>query len=483
MAAAAAIRRKQGRVASASAVVLSNRDRVHGTSHVPDLPRASLLGSKQGPKPGSTPATRTHSFIGVQYHGDDDGRQRCSWLNQQSYPAEVLPAAARRIRSSSAQRHPPRMPTPPPKGDVLGRNGEPQRFVTVIKAFRAQQVTIGGQGEQRILESRGPAGFRAPVLRAASPRTAGIPDTGGLELCCFDPRRPPRPPPDPRGHPMGLGVGLVAVADGFPPRVIQATPPLLAVSGQAAAVNPHPAASSSSPPPEAQGGCELQPQDFSSSEDDVSDGEDSGFRYRKYRFQETWSRAKPQASEPQRKRGKRPVPSQSIAAKRVGTGDERPVPWITAESTDQAWPVCEDDRDVMRNNASGIGLDKQEAEQLDQVAQVLVQFYGLPGGPEVAIKPRGSMANMVAVEESAWSKRKRESQLEEPPVMFVRGGRVYDFHGDRGTLAEFEHDLLTRQVEDDTVCRTRRLEQGLMPFPFKALPLKQNTEDQADENR
>jgi hypothetical protein len=93
------------------------------------------------------------------------------------------------------------------------------------------------------------------------------------------------------------------------------------------------------------------------------------------------------------------------------------------------------------------------------------------------------MANRVAVEGSAWSKRKRESQLEEPPVMFVRGGRVYDFHGDRGTLAEFEHDLLTRQVEDDVVCRTRRMKQGLMPFPFVALPLKQITEDQAEDNQ
>jgi len=340
-----------------------------------------------------------------------------------------------------------------------------------------QHVTVGGQGRQRVLEPRGPAGFRAPVVRAPSPGTAGTPDTGGLELCGFDPRRPPRPPLDLRG------ADLVAVAGGYPPRIIQATTPLLAVSGQAAAVNPHPAASSSSPPPEAQGACALQPEDFSSSEDEVSGGEDSGFGYRKYRYQEVQSRARPEASEPQRKRGKRPTPSVSMLAKRAHAGDERPVAWISAESTDQPWSACENGCDVTENSAGRIILDKQEAEQLARVAQVLVRFYGLPGGPEVAIKPRSTMANMVAVEESAWSKRERESQLQEPPVFFVRGGRIYDLHGDRGTLAEFEHDLLTRQVEDDTVCRTRRLKQGLMPFPFVALPLKQNADDQAEDNR
>ncbi|CAE8712976.1 unnamed protein product, partial [Polarella glacialis] len=72
-------------------------------------------------------------------------------------------------------------------------------------------------------------------------------------------------------------------------------------------------------------------------------------------------------------------------------------------------------------------------------------------------------------------------QLEEPPMLWIRGGRVYDFHGDRGTVAEFEHDFMTREVEDDAVCRLRRREQGLMPFPFVALPLKQN-EDNADES-
>lgn len=467
MAAACAGRRKQGHpLSSASAVVLTRQDLIQGGIHGSsvlgplDLPQALPLGSKQGPKPSSTPATRRgHAFMGV------------------------LPAPARRTRSSSDQRHPPRMPTPPPKGDALGRNGEPQRFVNVTKTVRTQQVSIGGQAEQRIFESRGPAGFRGPSVRASSPRIQAIPDTGSLELCGFDPRRPPRPPIDLRGGP--LGIGPVSVAEGYPLRVVQATPPLLAVSGQAAAVNPHPAASSGSPPPEAQGACELQPEDFSSSEDEISGGEQDsdGFRYRDYRYQEARARAKPEASEPQRRRVKRPTPSKGASAKSAHVENERPVAWGTSEGVDQAWSACEDDSDVLQNNPGRPSLDKQEADQLARVAQVLVRFYGLPGGPEVAIKPRGTILNKVAVVESAWSQRKRTSQLDEPPVIFVRGGRVYDFHGDRGTLTEFEHDLLTRQVEDDAVCRTRRMKQGLMPFPFVALPLKQNTEDQTEDNR
>lgn len=47
--------------------------------------------------------------------------------------------------------------------------------------------------------------------------------------------------------------------------------------------------------------------------------------------------------------------------------------------------------------------------------------------------------------------------MEEPPMFWLRGNRVYDFHGDRGSVVEFESDLLTREVEDDAVCRSRRL--------------------------
>jgi len=108
-----------------------------------------------------------------------------------------------------------------------------------------------------------------------------------------------------------------------------------------------------------------------------------------------------------------------------------------------------------------------------------VNFYGLPGGRERALTLRN---NLVIVRDEAWAQKKRASQLTEPPMIWVRGNRVYDFLGDRGTVAEFSNDLLERQVEDDTICRMRRREQGLMPYPFLAVPLKRDEdgEEQAD---
>jgi len=116
------------------------------------------------------------------------------------------------------------------------------------------------------------------------------------------------------------------------------------------------------------------------------------------------------------------------------------------------------------------------------VADVLVKFYGLAGDRSSAIKFSN---NIVIVHEEAWLKKERASQFAEPPMMWVRGGRVYDFHGDRGTVAEFSNDLLMRQVEDDATCRLRRREQGLLPFPFLALPLKrdEDPDDQGDVPR
>ena len=83
------------------------------------------------------------------------------------------------------------------------------------------------------------------------------------------------------------------------------------------------------------------------------------------------------------------------------------------------------------------------------------------------------------VTEEAWKLKERESPLEEPPMFWLRGNRVYDFHGDRGTVAEFESDLLSREVEDDAACRSRRqmlnFATGTVwtrPVVIKALQLK-----------
>lgn len=80
---------------------------------------------------------------------------------------------------------------------------------------------------------------------------------------------------------------------------------------------------------------------------------------------------------------------------------------------------------------------------------------GLPQGSQIS-------ARLFEVTEEAWRLKERESQLDEPPMFWLRGNRVYDFHGDRGSVADFEADLLTREVEDDATCRSRRQSLGGM---------------------
>ena len=102
-------------------------------------------------------------------------------------------------------------------------------------------------------------------------------------------------------------------------------------------------------------------------------------------------------------------------------------------------------------------------EALQCVQRALVSFYGLC---PTAVRLRGDVLNAVQVTPEGWALRQRASRLSEPPCFWVRGDRVYDFHGDRGTVKDFEHDLLERQVEDDQICRSRRQKQQLLPFPF-----------------
>ena len=150
-----------------------------------------------------------------------------------------------------------------------------------------------------------------------------------------------------------------------------------------------------------------------------------------------------------------------------------------------AWPLSDGQSELCIASWGRLlsdGEDNVEVacdEELQRVASVLIQFYGLC---HKAVKFKGSVPNVLIVSQEAWRCReRRDSQAEEPPVLWIRGGRVYDFHGDRGTVAEFENDLLVRQVEDDAICRQRRQKQGLMPFPFAALPIKEKVVEEPDD--
>lgn len=256
----------------------------------------------------------------------------------------------------------------------------------------------------------------------------------------------------------------------------------------------------SSPQPDSEAGEPYEEEEWTASEED---GEAEDYCYRRYRYRELQQARQaigPERQEqpPERRRQKlRRGPAKGAAGGPSVDSDEEMgvnMPWPgTASGTGTA--SCLPSRSSSRllgydsdGGGSGASTPRCEAERPDEellhrVADVLVQFYRLPGGRDHAIRFRNNIVNVVVVEESAWARRKRVSQLEEPPMLWVRGGRVYDFHGDRGTVEEFEHDLLTRQVEDDPVCRQRRQRQGLLPYPFVALPMRERCAEEHAEDK
>ena len=214
----------------------------------------------------------------------------------------------------------------------------------------------------------------------------------------------------------------------------------------------------------------AQEEDWSASE---AAGSEVDFDYRQYRYREVLAR-------------RAEAPESGVRRKvRRGNRSAANAEVVSDDDAVNAWPLHSDNQPETcvvapcgRLLADENNLDVPCDEELQKVAGVLVQFYGLHHD---AIRFKGAVPNVLFVSKSAWAcRQRRDSQAEEPPVLWIRGGRVYDFHGDRGTVAEFEHDLLVRQVEDDAICRQRRQKQGLMPFPFAALPLKDKASEDDD---
>jgi len=312
--------------------------------------------------------------------------------------------------------------------------------------------------------------------------------------CMPMPAEMPRPAAHAAEEPPLPGQRREQVHFGAPPRT-NSLQGLLQVSGSAAPVAPLPAATSGAAPLQ-----ELQDllsrgwESSDGEEDDaaaaLSEGEEA-FHYSRYRYRDVAAAQAAECPRPaERHRRGQPNPLRGAQGDARGSGGDPSddescsSPWRRCRSPCPAaralvgWsparavcstPVCEEEG------------QQQEEDQLRRLADALVKFYGLPGAGAVRLKP--NTANLVFVDERAWAERQRRGQLDEPPMMWIRGGRVYDFHGDRGTLEEVEHDLLVRQVEDDPGIRDRRRAQGLMPFPFVAVPLKGHWDLEAEDER
>lgn len=140
-------------------------------------------------------------------------------------------------------------------------------------------------------------------------------------------------------------------------------------------------------------------------------------------------------------------------------------PW-TRKVARQAWgPGTEVEESPERSDS------EMDAEML-RVCKAVSQFYGLPD-KDCKSNFNVMYGNCCAVDVEAWEQRTRHNEeAKEPPYLWLRGGRVYDFQGDRGTVDEVENDLLVCEDLNDENCRLRRREAGLMPYPFVPIPLR-----------
>jgi len=369
-------------------------------------------------------------------------------------PNMIKGAIPRRTRSASG-RKPPEAPSISPDSAPAGTR--PARMVrgqNAASSVRKDRISPTEAKAHARFPSCGPVPSRNPEM--------------GLELCGVDVRKLP-------GNSINAYARNTSVASGERAALVgAAVEPLLQISGLAPTVNAVRAASRA----QAEVSAEFIPEDWTSSEEEAehveSDGDGKSFHYKNYLYHHSLARPKPTPDTTSRRR-----PRKVCQTREADTECD--------DGTITAWhtPLARISKIGPLGACHSAKPDyEDEAPDMDQlyhVADVLVRFYGLPKETGQPVRFNHSAVNMVIIDAFAWAHKTRQSQLQDPPVLWVRGGRIYDFHGDRGTLAEFEHDLLVRQVEDDSICRSRRREQGLMPFPFLAAPLKSlNTEDADD---
>lgn len=440
----------------------------------------------------------------------------------------TTPKVERRVRSAHPQsRRPPQPPAQhgnapvPSQGQARGDRGqgadvaqrlEPRTLTPPPRQQRQLGAPLGGpqlaaggsSGSRSASGSRGPASFSPPAGAATSVGSvshglrAGQ-GGGGLSVSGADPRRLPRPSDQvlralevggPLPGPPGCAAMILKKDSKAGVAAIQESLSLggLQVSGGAVPVCTH----KGNDTPDSAVGNLVTAEEWSSSEEEeggqaAEDGECDDFDYRDYRYQR-YQEARARAEPPEPRRGlraRRREPARGSQVRGDSSESGCDEPWARGETPPRWAPDAASASSVpvpCSRGSTPCCEEESPDDGLMRVAEVLVKFYGLPGGVDRGLRLRN---NAVIVLDEAWAGRQRSSQLADPPMMWVRGGRVYDFHGDRGTVTEFTNDLLSRQVEDDAVCRQRRREQGLMPFPFVAAPLKreEDTDDQAGAAR
>lgn len=411
-------------------------------------------------------------------------------------------AVASRVRSHrlAAMDAPPHASASPPAA-----SSSPGRSAGITvpprAGSRSSQHGSGSNNANMAVTGNTPASGAAASSGDSAGGLAGV---AGLGIRGYDPRRLPRPEELlPRvAEPREQRVAASSASN----NAASAASTALQVSGSAAAV-----VAAQLPVhdrPGADGGVsDLRVEDWTSDEEDAeedrcrgilglplraiaaqattatsADEEDAAFDYREYRYNRSReARARAAPPEPHARRRAERARRAFAAQPRDESSDSGcSSPWGHRLDVSPRYSEAVSSTGGRGNTRSHPSTpccydEEPPEEDVSRIAQVLAKFYGLPGDWEQAVRLR---YNAAVVTDHAWkARRRRDSQVQNPPMVWLRGGRVYDFKGDRGTLAEFEQDLLVRQVEDDAACRQRRKEQGLLPFPFVALPMRRGDED------
>lgn len=386
----------------------------------------------------------------------------------QGPPPSWPPPPRRRTRSASTRRQrPAETPTPAPALPAAVTPGNNMVFYSLPKDSLACERSGLSSVKKPSRVVRAKTLSRMDRISPEPPPTAGG-SNDGLVLQGHDIRR------------MQIQPELKAeVAPTIPQRadcvdMVAGLRHFLQVSGQAAMSVPSPAAETS-----------TFEEEWSCSEDDASaDSSGEVFDVRRYRYARSpETRSAPDRAVPRHARWRRGL---STSRQTVEGLDEDAFGAWPSVSSDLAFVSARSERLLGDESGSedeedeSSNRDRDVAELLRRMAKALADFYGL-GEAKHATRLKSSVVNVVMVTQEAWKVKERPSQLDEPPMFWLRGGRVYDFHGDRGTVSEFENDLLIREVEDDGICRQRRQKQGLLPFPFLPLPQREKAEEQEEE--
>lgn len=209
--------------------------------------------------------------------------------------------------------------------------------------------------------------------------------------------------------------------------------------------------------------CSVRGDSVGSTLSDLSDCVSPTFHYKKYRYEETETVEK----RPRHDRPRPPVKKEDTSHAADGRSEHI--------SVIQSWDLLPVHTRFLREKADNIGptgmcTKNRLPRDIEQVGEVLRRAY------DADAKDIAWSLNTVSIMPDGVPSDKPDTRTRAscPKTLWLRGGRVYDYFGDLGTIAEFISESTPWQT-----LRSRRRDLGLQPFPFLPQPLGEKNEDGA----